>query len=116
MRQLGYGPRVQRTATASGRRGRMRLIASTARAISRNAARSTATAWRCGGVAGYATLCALTFRDAFEAGAGHYGISDLEALAKDTHKLELRYLDRLIGSLPRAARYFMSNARRFIFH
>jgi dipeptidyl aminopeptidase/acylaminoacyl peptidase len=45
-------------------------------------------------------LCALTFRDAFTAGASHYGISDLEALANDTHKFESRYLDRLIGPYP----------------
>jgi dipeptidyl aminopeptidase/acylaminoacyl peptidase len=49
---------------------------------------------------GYTTLCALTFRDVFKAGASHYGISDLEALATDTHKFESRYLDRLIGPYP----------------
>ena len=49
---------------------------------------------------GYTTLCALTFRDTFKAGASHYGISDLEALAKDTHKFESRYLDGLIGPYP----------------
>ncbi|MGD8925184.1 MAG: prolyl oligopeptidase family serine peptidase, partial [Syntrophobacterales bacterium] len=46
---------------------------------------------------GFTTLCALTFRDIFKAGASYYGISDLEALAKETHKFEARYLDRLIG-------------------
>lgn len=46
---------------------------------------------------GYTTLCALTFRDLFQAGASYYGISDLEALAKETHKFESRYLDRLVG-------------------
>ncbi|HEX9787866.1 MAG TPA: S9 family peptidase [Candidatus Binatia bacterium] len=55
---------------------------------------------RGGSAGGYTTLCALTFRDAFKAGASHYGISDLEALAKDTHKFESRYLDRLIGPYP----------------
>ncbi len=49
---------------------------------------------------GYTTLCALTFRDIFKAGASYYGISDLEALAKETHKFEARYLDRLIGPYP----------------
>jgi dipeptidyl aminopeptidase/acylaminoacyl peptidase len=49
---------------------------------------------------GYTTLCALTFRDVFKAGASHYGISDLEAMARDTHKFESRYLDRLIGPYP----------------
>jgi dipeptidyl aminopeptidase/acylaminoacyl peptidase len=55
---------------------------------------------RGGSAGGYTTLCALTFRDTFKAGASHYGISDLEALAKDTHKFEARYLDGLIGPYP----------------
>jgi dipeptidyl aminopeptidase/acylaminoacyl peptidase len=49
---------------------------------------------------GYTTLCALTFRNVFKAGASYYGISDLEALAKETHKFEARYLDRLVGPYP----------------
>jgi dipeptidyl aminopeptidase/acylaminoacyl peptidase len=55
---------------------------------------------RGGSAGGYTTLCALTFRDTFKAGASHYGISDLEALARDTHKFESRYLDGLIGPYP----------------
>ncbi len=51
---------------------------------------------------GYTTLAALTFRDAFKAGASHYGISDLEAMVRDTHKFESRYLDGLIGPWPEA--------------
>ena len=53
-----------------------------------------------GSAGGYTTLAALTFRDTFKAGASYYGISDLEALAKDTHKFEARYLDGLIGAYP----------------
>lgn len=53
-----------------------------------------------GSAGGYTTLCALTFRDVFKAGASHYGVSDLEALATDTHKFESRYLDGLIGPYP----------------
>jgi dipeptidyl aminopeptidase/acylaminoacyl peptidase len=53
-----------------------------------------------GSAGGYTTLCALTFRKVFKAGASHYGISDLVALATDTHKLESRYLDGLIGPYP----------------
>ena len=50
---------------------------------------------------GYTTLAALTFRpDVFNAGASYYGVSDVEALAKDTHKFESRYLDTLIGPYP----------------
>ncbi len=56
-----------------------------------------------GSAGGYTTLCALTFHgDVFAAGASHYGVSDLEALARDTHKFESRYLDGLVGPLPEA--------------
>ena len=55
---------------------------------------------RGGSAGGYTTLAALTFREVFKAGASHYGISDLEGLAKDTHKFESRYLDSLIGPYP----------------
>jgi dipeptidyl aminopeptidase/acylaminoacyl peptidase len=53
-----------------------------------------------GSAGGYTTLCLLTFRDEFAAGASHYGIGDLEALARDTHKFEARYMDRLVGPYP----------------
>lgn len=53
-----------------------------------------------GSAGGYTTLCALTFRDIFGAGASHYGVSDAEALAKDTHKFESRYLDGFMGPYP----------------
>ncbi|MGD1805665.1 prolyl oligopeptidase family serine peptidase [Dapis sp. BLCC M126] len=53
-----------------------------------------------GSAGGYTTLCALTFKDVFKAGASYYGVSDLEALATDTHKFESRYLDGLIGLYP----------------
>jgi dipeptidyl aminopeptidase/acylaminoacyl peptidase len=56
-----------------------------------------------GSAGGYTTLCALTFHDTFAAGASHYGIGDLEALARDTHKFEARYLDGLIGPYPARA-------------
>jgi dipeptidyl aminopeptidase/acylaminoacyl peptidase len=52
---------------------------------------------------GYTTLAALARADTpFAAGADHFGVSDLEALAADTHKFESRYLDRLIGPYPQA--------------
>ncbi|HEY9603617.1 MAG TPA: S9 family peptidase [Allocoleopsis sp.] len=53
-----------------------------------------------GSAGGYTTLAALTFRDVFKAGASYYGVSDLEILARDTHKFESRYLDGLIGPYP----------------
>ncbi|MGH8579752.1 MAG: S9 family peptidase [Gammaproteobacteria bacterium] len=55
---------------------------------------------RGGSAGGYTTLSALAFRNVFKAGASHYGVSDLEALAKETHKFESRYLERLIGPYP----------------
>ncbi|MDA1128948.1 MAG: S9 family peptidase [Chloroflexi bacterium] len=53
-----------------------------------------------GSAGGYTTLAALTFKEVFKAGASHYGVSDLEALAKETHKFESRYLDNLVGPYP----------------
>ena len=53
-----------------------------------------------GSAGGYTTLCALTFQNDFKAGASHYGVSDAEALAGDTHKFESRYLDSLFGPYP----------------
>jgi dipeptidyl aminopeptidase/acylaminoacyl peptidase len=57
---------------------------------------------RGGSAGGYTTLCALTFHDAFAAGASYFGVTDLEALARDTHKFESRYLDGLVGPYPEA--------------
>ena len=53
-----------------------------------------------GSAGGFTTLACLAFRDVFSAGASHYGIGNLEALAADTHKFESRYLDRLVGAYP----------------
>ncbi|HEX4753800.1 MAG TPA: S9 family peptidase [Solirubrobacterales bacterium] len=58
---------------------------------------------RGGSAGGYATLCALVFHDEFAAGASYYGVADAEALARDTHKFEARYLDGLIGPYPERA-------------
>jgi dipeptidyl aminopeptidase/acylaminoacyl peptidase len=63
-----------------------------------------------GSAGGYTTLCALTFHDVFKAGASHYGVSDLEALARDTHKFESRYLDRLVGPYPEAAELYRARS------
>ena len=60
-----------------------------------------------GSAGGYTTLAALTFRDVFKAGASYYGVSDLEALATDTHKFESRYLDKLIGPYPQAKKRYI---------
>jgi len=55
---------------------------------------------RGGSAGGYTTLAALAFRSTFAAGASHFGVADLEALATETHKFESRYLDGLIGPYP----------------
>ena len=54
-----------------------------------------------GSAGGYTTLCALTFRKVFSAGASHYGIGDLDALEQDTHKFESKYSSKLIGPYPK---------------
>ena len=57
---------------------------------------------RGGSAGGYTTLAALVFRDFFHGGASYYGVSDVAALARETHKFESRYLDWLIGPYPQA--------------
>jgi dipeptidyl aminopeptidase/acylaminoacyl peptidase len=64
---------------------------------------------------GYTTLCALTFHDVFAAGASYYGISDLSALATDTHKFELHYTDWLIAPyVPGSALYHDRSPINFV--
>lgn len=63
-----------------------------------------------GSAGGYTTLAALTFRDLFKAGASFYGVSDLEALARDTHKFESRYLDGLIGKYPEQRQVYVDRS------
>jgi dipeptidyl aminopeptidase/acylaminoacyl peptidase len=61
---------------------------------------------RGGSAGGFTTLAALTFTDVFAAGASHFGVADLELLAKDTHKFESRYLDGLVGPWPASAEIY----------
>lgn len=57
---------------------------------------------RGGSAGGFTTLaCLASSSKVFAAGTSYYGVSDLLALASDTHKFESRYLDRLVGELPR---------------
>jgi dipeptidyl aminopeptidase/acylaminoacyl peptidase len=63
----------------------------------------TRAAIRGGSAGGFTTLAALAFTDTFAAGASHFGVADLELLARDTHKFESRYLDRMVGPWPEAA-------------
>jgi dipeptidyl aminopeptidase/acylaminoacyl peptidase len=55
---------------------------------------------RGGSAGGYTTLCALTFKKVFAAGASYYGVSDLEGLEKETHKFESHYCDRIVAPYP----------------
>jgi dipeptidyl aminopeptidase/acylaminoacyl peptidase len=65
--------------------------------VSTNQVDAERVAIRGGSAGGFTTLAALTSTDTFRAGASHYGIGDLRALAEDTHKFESRYLDGLLG-------------------
>ena len=59
---------------------------------------------RGGSAGGYTTLAALAFRPGvFAAGSTHYGVADLEALARDMHKFESRYTDGLVAPYPSGA-------------
>ena len=49
---------------------------------------------------GFTTLATLAFGDVFDAGTSFYGVADLEALTRFTHKFESRYLDQLVGPYP----------------
>jgi dipeptidyl aminopeptidase/acylaminoacyl peptidase len=66
--------------------------------IGRGLADPSRVAIRGGSAGGFTTLAALTRTTTFRAGASHYGIADLEILARDTHKFESHYLDSLLGS------------------
>jgi dipeptidyl aminopeptidase/acylaminoacyl peptidase len=63
-----------------------------------------------GSAGGYTTLSALAFHEIFRAGASYYGVADLEALARDTHKFESRYLDRLVGPYPRERQLYIERS------
>jgi dipeptidyl aminopeptidase/acylaminoacyl peptidase len=68
------------------------------------------TAIRGGSAGGYTVLLALSTSDVFRTGADYYGVSDMAALARDTHKFESRYLDSLIGALPGAQAIYDSRS------
>jgi dipeptidyl aminopeptidase/acylaminoacyl peptidase len=78
------------------------VIACVKALISRGEVDPARTAIRGGSAGGYTVLVALSTSSVFRAGADYYGVSDMTALAKDTHKFESRYLDKLIGPLPAA--------------
>ena len=63
-----------------------------------------------GSASGYTTLCALAFRDVFAAGISYFGIGNLESFVVETHKLESRYLDRLVGPYPAARAIYLERS------
>lgn len=69
-----------------------------------------------GGSAGGYTLlmCLITYPGFFKAGICRYGVSNLLTLLDETHKFEARYLDSLVGTLPRDAERFHQRSPVFI--
>ncbi|GAA6005172.1 hypothetical protein JCM11491_002603 [Sporobolomyces phaffii] len=53
-----------------------------------------------GSAGGYSVLAALCDSRVFTAGCSYYGVSDLKALALDTHSFESQYLFNLLGGTP----------------
>ena len=94
----GYG-RDYRT-RLNGRWGQLDIadcVACVRHLVATGRADPARVAIRGGSAGGYTTLAALTFTGVFRAGASHYGVGDLVALDRDTHKFESRYLGTLVG-------------------
>jgi dipeptidyl aminopeptidase/acylaminoacyl peptidase len=65
---------------------------------------------RGGSAGGYTVLQALANHMLFAGGSCHYGISDLEALVRDTHKFESHYDRFLIGPYPERRDLFIERS------
>ncbi len=65
---------------------------------------------RGGSAGGYTVLASLAFLDIFKAGVSYFGISDLEAIARDTHKFESHFADQLIGPYPEARDVYVARS------
>lgn len=57
---------------------------------------------RGGSAGGFVVFATLAFHDVFTAGISYFGVADLSLLAAETHKMESRYLDGLVGPWPAA--------------
>jgi len=86
------------------------VVAAVGYLVARGRVDGDRAAIRGGSAGGFTVLAALAFHDVFEAGANYYGVSDLEALAHDTHKFEARYLDRLVAPLPEGRAIYEARA------
>ncbi|HWE69990.1 MAG TPA: prolyl oligopeptidase family serine peptidase [Acidimicrobiales bacterium] len=62
---------------------------------------------------GLTALGALVRTDRFSGAASWYGVTDLRALATDTHDFESRYMDGLVGPLPAAADLYRQRSPLF---
>lgn len=65
---------------------------------------------RGGSASGFTTLAALAFTEDFDAGCTYFGIGDLRAFVKDTHKFESRYLESLVGPWPEAKQVYLDRS------
>ncbi|GAB3600763.1 S9 family peptidase [Microbacterium tumbae] len=65
---------------------------------------------RGGSAGGWTVLSALVRGGVFAAGISRYGVTDLRALAEDTHDFERCYLDGLVGPLPGAEQIYIDRS------
>jgi dipeptidyl aminopeptidase/acylaminoacyl peptidase len=65
---------------------------------------------RGGSASGFTTLAALAFTKQFDAGCTYFGIGDLRAFVKDTHKFESRYLECLVGPWPEEKQKYLDRS------
>jgi dipeptidyl aminopeptidase/acylaminoacyl peptidase len=65
---------------------------------------------RGGSASGFTTLAALAFRRTFAAGTTYFGIGDLRAFVKDTHKFESRYLETMVGPWPETKQRYLDRS------
>ena len=86
------------------------LVAAADYASEQNWAQADQKIIRGSSAGGFTVLAALTDSEAFQAGCSLYGICDLEALVRDTHKFEARYLDQLIGPHPEQKQLYIERS------
>jgi dipeptidyl aminopeptidase/acylaminoacyl peptidase len=65
---------------------------------------------RGGSASGFTTLAALAFTKQFDAGCTYFGLGDLRAFVKDTHKFESRYLETLVGPWPETKQRYIDRS------
>ena len=63
-----------------------------------------------GSAGGLTVLNAVAKHDVFTGGVSRYGVTDLRALATDTHKFEARYLDGLVGEWPEDEKIYIDRS------